>query len=63
MNSDNQDVYKFIKDTVNKINNLDENWDIIKLHSITFELFDKPIIQGSAACYLISYNGLQKLSK
>ena len=56
-------VSNFLKETVNNINNIDENWDIIKLHSITFKLFDKQIVQGSAACYLVSLNGLKKLSK
>ena len=62
-NSDTQDIHKFIKDTVENISNIDEEWDIIKLHSVVLKLFGKPIIEGSAVCYLISHRGLVKLSK
>lgn len=58
--------YKDLNNEINNINILDKDWDIIQLHSDgpvdTKETYFSHYLSGSAAAYLISLNGLVKMS-
>jgi GR25 family glycosyltransferase involved in LPS biosynthesis len=67
-----KDIFnKKIDILINDIENIDKNWDIILLHSDGIDNckgkecnnYNINFYTGSAACYLISINGLKKLSQ
>ena len=59
--------YNVLSNEINNINIIDPNWDIIQLHSDglidTQSTYNAHFFTGSTAAYLISINGLNKLSK
>lgn len=63
------DVNLFYKELTSEINNvktIDNNWEIIQLHSDgpidTKNTYSAHLFTGSTAAYLISYNGLKKMA-
>ena len=58
------EFYKRINKTIEDIESLDPNWDIIQLHSDfiyeTKETYSVHLLSGSTAAYLISINGIKK---
>ena len=66
-NNDSELFYNVLSNEINNINIIDPNWDIIQLHSDglidTRSTYNTHFFTGSTAAYLISINGLNKLSK
>lgn len=66
-NNDSELFYNVLSNEINNINIIDPSWDIIQLHSDglidTQSTYNTHFFTGSTAAYLISINGLHKLSK
>ena len=64
--NDSNLFYKELTDNINNIKTIDKDWDIIQLHSDgpidTKKTYCTHFFTGSTAAYLISYNGLNKMS-
>jgi GR25 family glycosyltransferase involved in LPS biosynthesis len=59
-----KDFFEILNNTINDINILDKNWEIIQLHSDAFfpttNTYSAHIVCGSTAAYLISKKGIEK---
>jgi len=58
------EFYEKLNETINEIQILDSNWEIIQLYKIgiidTYDTFTSHILHGSTVAYLININGIKK---